>query len=137
MKDALREVIAVLEQKTRPISFQELANETGFSVRYLRQLLEESRADGEANGFCIEAEFRRGCQLIVTDRALYDKMGRMDDEAVEQAKKVLCFLLDSGDYMRIEDLADRFYTSRATMDRIVRVGRRIAERFVTGHGLLT
>ncbi|MCI8402461.1 MAG: transcription antiterminator [Lachnospiraceae bacterium] len=129
MKDALREVIAVLEQKTRPISFQELANETGFSVRYLRQLLEESRADGEANGFCIEAEFRRGCQIIVTDRALYDKMGRMDDEAVEQAKKVLCFLLDSGDYMRIEDLADRFYTSRATMDRIVRVGRRIAERF--------
>lgn len=120
MKDSVKEIVRILASENAAMPVQELAERTGFTPRYIRQILKESAPENRAEGFSLESSFRRDVRLIIHESSLFSAAFTGSDASQEMKKEVLYDLLNRNDYVRIDDLADQFYVSRTAMDRIIK-----------------
>ena len=120
MKDSVKEIVRILSAENAALQVQELAERTGFTPRYIRQILKESAPENRAEGFSLERSFRRDVRLIIHDSSAFSAAFSGSDASEEMKKEVLYDLLNRNDYVRIDDLADQFFVSRTTMDRIIK-----------------
>lgn len=129
MREVLKQLVQILMDEEYPVPITEIAEKMGFTVRYVRKILEENKEECRENGFQIEAVFRRGCQLKVLDQDLFYRSIDSSEDTYELPKEVIRFLLEQKDFISTDNLADRFYISRSTMDRVMRECRPILQKF--------
>lgn len=129
MKDTVKEIVRILVAENVPMPVQELAERTGFTPRYIRQILKESASENKAEGFSLESSFRKDVRLVIHDSSAFSAALTGSDASEEMKKEVLYDLLNRNDYVRIEDLADRFYVSRTAMDRLIKAVKEDLAKF--------
>lgn len=125
MEKWIYEIIEYLSQQDNYVSSNELATHLGITSKYIHTLLDSHNEKFEALGFQIDYKLRQGYRLIITDYDLFYKNKQNQDPV----NKIICYLLECNDYIRIDDLADMFYLSRSSMDRIIKESKDILARY--------
>ena len=100
MKDTVKEIVRILAAENVPMPVQELAERTGFTPRYIRQILKESASENKAEGFSLESSFRKDVRLVIHDSSAFSAALTSSDASEEMKKEVLYDLLNRNDAHR-------------------------------------
>ena len=105
-----------------------VADQLGCTDRYVRKTVTEAGSTEKEYGFSIQWVFRKGYYLVISNPSLFEKcMGTGNDD--KRSKEVLADIIESPSYIKIDTLADRYFTSRTTMERILNDVKEIADNY--------
>ena len=124
MRESIKQVIDVLIEKDDYISTKELSHQLNYSVRYINQIIEEISDQPYHKVFSIHYE-----QKKILDQRELERLLNIEKEHIEVEKNVLKLLIDCNDYIKIEDIAEYFYMSRSTMDRMIKNVKAICAKY--------
>lgn len=139
MKESLKLIVEALLENGRFLSYKRLSELLELSTRYISQVISESQDVFDTYGFRIENVSRTGYQLSISDISKFEAFILMSNEALSRAEDLLKYLIDENRIIHSEELAETFFTSRSTIDRLMKVVREIASRYdlkVTGKSKL-
>lgn len=117
----LRKVVYILYQNG-PLTLSELSRRLDFSGKTVKKLIDENRDLLEKQGARIQRDPLGPYSVAVLDQELFSKNFQDDktsDYTTLRMQYLLKRLLETGGYLRIEDLAGEMYVSRATIDRLI------------------
>ena len=126
MKDILKQIVQVLMDHGGQMTAEAVADQLGCTDRYVRKTVTEAENTEKEYGFSIQWVFRKGYYLVISNPSLFEKcMGTGSDD--KRSKEVLADIIESPSYIKIDTLADRYFTSRTTMERILNEVKEIAD----------
>lgn len=118
MKDILKQIVQVLMDHGGQMTAEAVADQLGCSDRYVRKTITDAGNTEKDYGFSIQWIFRKGYYLVIADPSLFEKcIGHANED--KRTKDVLADIIESPSYIKIDTLADRYFTSRTTMERIL------------------
>lgn len=123
----MREKILVdlLYETISPVSLDELSHAMNLSESTIRKLIKEIN-DGK-NGFSILIERGRGYSLNVEDYKVFERYRSQLDEKIDlnnvdqRAEALLFYILQSDNYVTIEELMDSILVSRSTISKDLKI----------------
>lgn len=128
MKDILKQITQVLMDHGGQMTAEAVADQLGCTDRYVRKTVAEAGDTEKEFGFSIQYVFRKGYCLVISDPSLFEKCMNSEEEK-QRAKDALADIIESPSYIKIDTLADCYFTSRTTMERILSEAREIAETY--------
>lgn len=128
MKDILKQIVQVLMDHGGQMTAEAVADQLGCTDRYVRKSIADAGNTEKEYGFSIQVVFRKGCYLQISNPSLFEKCMGSEDEN-QRAKDVLADIIESPSYIKIDALADSYFTSRTTMERVLTKAKEIAETY--------
>ncbi|MDQ0222609.1 BglG family transcription antiterminator [Streptococcus moroccensis] len=99
---------------------QELADKLGVSEKTVRNRMKELKDLLGSYGAEIESKRHFGYKLIIFDEKVFLKVSPKDDSEIPETSEdrqnvLLKWLLDTDDFLKIDDIAEQFFISRNTL----------------------
>lgn len=127
------ELVTVLHKSGKDIPVKELEKKLKLSVKTIKQIIEQNEEDSGAYGFHILNRFALGYSLIIdNDQKFHEFLSMINtasDETTMRIYKIIEKLVQTQDYIRIEDMAEEMFVSRATLDRLMPKVKEIVQRY--------
>lgn len=116
---------------------QELAQNLGVSTKTIQQEIKYLKYGLSQYGVTIEAMTNKGYRLRIDGSEQYEELQKMleqQDRLAEEDKKsyvsgIVGQLLTHGDYIRVQDLADRMFVSESKLSKSLKHVRKLLEEY--------
>jgi len=127
MRQALREIVEILLDKKDYTSSKQIAETLGYSERYIINIINDSEL--KRKGFFFEGNPKIGYRIQISDMMEFRKNYEKSTDLEELIAKVLRVLIEKNDFIRIDDLAEYFFLSRSSMERVIKSVKLLAEEY--------
>ena len=116
----MKAIARILYEENKVLNSTILARKLGVSLKTIQSLIKDNQDLFANNGFQIKTSLL-GYRIIIENDTLFH-MFIYDDgnEKDTIMNSIIIQLLDSQDYLKISDIADGLYISRATADRMIK-----------------
>ena len=126
------EMIHQLSRTEKAVAVRTLAKSLKVSIQEIQQLIHSHEETEREYGFHVIQTFGK-VQLVVDQLDLFTQMNFVETEAEDENQAridfILTALIQKNDYIRIEDLAEQLYVSRATIDRLMKQVKQTAQTY--------
>ncbi|MBE9909318.1 BglG family transcription antiterminator [Enterococcus casseliflavus] len=118
-----REIIRVLNDSDKFLSLKDLETKLGLSGKTIKKLIFEHEQEESSNGIKIIRNSRKQYALKILDnikmnKLIYDSKNKAN-EMTSRIVFVIEKLILEEDFVRIEEMAEQLFVSRATLDRLM------------------
>ena len=126
-------LITVLHKSGENVPIKELEKKLKLSAKTIKQIIEQNKEESDVYGFHIVNRFALGYSLIIDDEQKFHKflltVNTASDESTMRIYGIIEKLVQTQDYVRIEDIAEEMFVSRATLDRLMPKVKEIVQRY--------
>lgn len=116
-------IIRLLYERKNYVTINALAHYVEVSTKTVYKLLNDHQQYEAQIGICLQSRFGKGYQIVIQEEQRFHNFlaqGEMSSDGNEaRISYLLTRLIQRNEYIRIEDLADELYVSRATIDRLM------------------
>lgn len=112
----IKTIISVLKED-KYMTLGQLSIEANIPERSIRTILKT--VDPAITGVEIQSKIGSGYRCRVIDKEQYQQFISEEDSAENRINQLLLILLNEKGYVTIEEIADRIFLSRATVDRLI------------------
>lgn len=126
------EMIHQLSRTEKAVAVRTLAKTLNLSIREVQQLIHSHEETERNYGFHLIHTLGK-VQLVVDQLGLFTQLNLVETEAENENQAridfILTALIQKNDYIRIEDLAEQLFVSRATIDRLMKQIKQTAQTY--------
>lgn len=123
MKPNEKQILQLLRDTPGLVTIAYLSNKTGFTERYIRNIVKEIHNNEDGHGYSISYVFRKGIELDIYDSFAFNTY--MMEEEQSTASRIAMYLLEKNKPVPSQRLQDNFYLSKTTLDHYMKKVREI------------
>lgn len=123
MKANEKQILEILSNTSDLVSISELAKKTGYSERYIRNIIKDIFENEERNGYHISYFFRKGIRLTILDPVVFSAYLNQEEQTL--ASSIILYLLEKNIPVSASELQDQFYLSKTTLEKYIKKARSI------------
>ncbi|MDQ0363094.1 BglG family transcription antiterminator [Breznakia pachnodae] len=127
------QIIQLLYETDHSVTVKELSSKMQLSSKTIKNLININQSNCEEYGFSISYHLTKGYSInIQNENDFYNfflKEHIASDEVENRINYMIGRLVENEDYIRIEDIADELFVSRATLDRLMPVVKEIVAKY--------
>lgn len=123
MKANEKQILQLLRDTPGLVSIADISKKTGYTERYIRNIVKEIHENEEGHGYSISYVFRKGIELNITDSYAFNTY--LTEEEQSTASAIVIYLLGKNKPVTSQTLQDQFYLSKTTLDNYLKKVRSI------------
>ena len=128
----LYQLVKALYHRNSKATLKELSDALELSENTIKSMIKNNKDTAAKYGFKLNMRLLK-CSLELLDVDLFAEYMRNNNRSQDdRVSYIITRLLKSDDFIKIEDLSNELYVSRATLDRLMPTIKEIAETYRLG-----
>ena len=120
-------IIYTLYYESGSLTIEELASRLNCTYNTIKSTIAQNEGNCVQNGFKLVGTNEISLEIIDKNKLMF--FLSYSNENDDRVNEIIVRLLSTNDYVKIEDLADDMFVSRATIDRLIPQIKEIASKY--------